>query len=73
MRHAVDGIDKQGALGYLDSSNPRNVPLYERFGFKVREKGQYGESPEIAAMLRQRQESESLEGYTRFISQRILQ
>ena len=55
MRYAVDVIDNQGALGYLDSSNPRNVPLYERFGFKVKEKGQYGESPEITAMLRQRQ------------------
>jgi len=54
-------IDKQGALGYLDPSNPKNVLFYERFGFKVKEKGQYGEYPEIAAMLRQRQYSESLE------------
>ena len=32
MRHAVDVIDKQGALGYLDPSNPRNVLLYEILG-----------------------------------------
>mgnify|MGYP001966321728 FL=1 len=51
MRHAVDGIDKQGALGCLDSSSPRNVPLYERFSFEVKEKGHYGESAEIVALL----------------------
>lgn len=27
-------IDAQGAAAYLESSNPANVPLYERYGFR---------------------------------------
>ena len=54
MKHAMGVIDEQGALGYLESSNPRNARLYERFGFEVIENGQFGESPEISAMIRER-------------------
>jgi ribosomal protein S18 acetylase RimI-like enzyme len=30
LRHC----DREGLLAYLESSNPRNIPLYERHGFR---------------------------------------
>ncbi len=35
MRYAVARCDQAGALAYLESSNPRNISLYERHGFEV--------------------------------------
>jgi ribosomal protein S18 acetylase RimI-like enzyme len=34
MEAAIARIDEDGCPAYLDSSNPRNIPLYERFGFE---------------------------------------
>lgn len=45
-------IDRDGVAAYLESSNPRNVPLYERFGFQVVAEIQSGDSPTIYPMLR---------------------
>ena len=49
LRHATDICDRDGALAYLESSNLRNVPLYERHGFEVLGTIQAGQSPTIAA------------------------
>jgi len=47
--------DRQGLPTYLQSTNPRNIPLYQRFGFKiVKEVGAAGIPPRIA-MVRARQ------------------
>jgi len=47
--------DRQGLPTYLQSTNPRNIPLYQRFGFKiVKEVGAAGVPPRIA-MVRARQ------------------
>ncbi len=35
MRHALARCDEEGALAYLESSNPRNISLYERHGFEM--------------------------------------
>ena len=35
MEAAIARIDADGRPAYLDSSNPRNIRLYERFGFEA--------------------------------------
>ena len=52
MRHAVERCDREGALAYLESSNPRNIPLYERHGFVVQGEIQVGAGPRVTPMLR---------------------
>lgn len=52
LRHVTDICDRDGALAYLESSNPGNVPLYERHGFEVIGRIQSGGSPVITPMLR---------------------
>jgi ribosomal protein S18 acetylase RimI-like enzyme len=52
MRHALATFDRDGIVAYLESSNPRNVPFYERLGFEVLGTIQSGGSPTIIPMLR---------------------
>jgi ribosomal protein S18 acetylase RimI-like enzyme len=52
MRHALSQCDHERKLAYLESTNPRNVPLYERHGFEVLGTIQVGTSPPIRPMLR---------------------
>lgn len=52
MQHALVPCDRDRTLAYLESSNPRNVPLYERFGFELLGTIQVGTSPPIFPMLR---------------------
>lgn len=52
MAHAVRRCDESGAPAYLESSNPANVPFYERFGFQVMGAIQQGSSPQLTPMLR---------------------
>jgi GNAT superfamily N-acetyltransferase len=52
LRYALEQVDRTGAPAYLESSNPRNVPLYERHGFEVLGSIQAGSSPTIVPMLR---------------------
>jgi len=35
LRRVLDVCDADGLPAYLESSDPRNVPLYERHGFRV--------------------------------------
>ncbi len=52
MRHAVQRFDREGAIAYLESSNPRNISLYQRHGFEILGTVQVGSSPEVVPMLR---------------------
>lgn len=52
MRHALRRSDADGVPAYLESSNPRNIPLYERHGFEIIGNIQVGSSPAIVPMLR---------------------
>jgi ribosomal protein S18 acetylase RimI-like enzyme len=55
LRHVTDRCDRDGVLAYLDSSNPRNIPLYQRHGFEIVGRAQSGSSPVITPMLRKPQ------------------
>jgi GNAT superfamily N-acetyltransferase len=52
LQHALIQCDRDRKLAYLESSNPRNIPLYERHGFELLGTIQAGESPSIFPMLR---------------------
>jgi ribosomal protein S18 acetylase RimI-like enzyme len=52
MKHALIPCDRDHALAYLESSNPKNIPLYERHGFELLGTIQAGASPSIFPMLR---------------------
>jgi GNAT superfamily N-acetyltransferase len=52
LRHALQACDRDGLPAYLESSNPRNVPLYERHGFEALGAIQSGTSPAMVPMLR---------------------
>jgi ribosomal protein S18 acetylase RimI-like enzyme len=52
MQHALAQCDRDRMPAYLESSNPRNIPLYERHGFQVLGTIQVGTSPPIVPMLR---------------------
>ena len=36
LAETLERVDVAGAPAYLENSNPRNIALYERFGFRVR-------------------------------------
>lgn len=52
MRHATARADADGMPAYLESSNPRNVSLYEHHGFEVMGTIQVGAAPVVTPMLR---------------------
>ena len=52
MQHALVPCDRDHTLAYLESSNPKNIPLYERHGFELLGTIQVGTSPPIFPMLR---------------------
>ena len=52
LRYALEHVDGTRAPAYLESSNPRNIPLYERHGFEVLGSIQAGSSPTVVPMLR---------------------
>ena len=52
MRYAVARCDRQGMPAYLESSNPRNISLYLRFGFEVMGEIRIGAAPLVTPMLR---------------------
>jgi ribosomal protein S18 acetylase RimI-like enzyme len=52
LQHATARCDQAGQLAYLESSNPANVPLYERHGFEIVGQIQAGTSPTFHPMVR---------------------
>ncbi|MEM9616903.1 MAG: GNAT family N-acetyltransferase [Pseudomonadota bacterium] len=53
MKYALRRCDEDGVIAYLESSNPRNISLYERCGFEVIGKIQAGSSPPMYPMIRE--------------------
>lgn len=52
MKHALVACDHDSCLAYLESTNPKNVPLYQRHGFELLGTIQVGTSPPLFPMLR---------------------
>jgi GNAT superfamily N-acetyltransferase len=52
MAHALAQCDRDPAPAYLESSNPRNIPFYQRHGFEPLGAIQVGSSPTLVPMLR---------------------
>ncbi len=52
LKASLVPVDEQGAVAYLESSNPKNVPLYERFGFEVTGEIRIGDAPVVYPMVR---------------------
>jgi GNAT superfamily N-acetyltransferase len=52
MIEALKAVDRDGVIAYLESSNPRNVSLYQRHGFEVIGEIRSGGSPVLRPMLR---------------------
>lgn len=52
LRHVTEQCDRDGMPAFLESSNLRNVSLYQRHGFEVQGIVQVGQSPTFVPMLR---------------------
>jgi ribosomal protein S18 acetylase RimI-like enzyme len=52
LEHALKVCDEDQMPVYLESSNPENIPLYQRHGFEVLGIIQAGTSPPVTPMLR---------------------
>jgi ribosomal protein S18 acetylase RimI-like enzyme len=53
LKYALHVCDRDHLPAYLESTNPRNIPLYQRHGFEVLGTIQVGGSPPLVPMLRQ--------------------
>jgi ribosomal protein S18 acetylase RimI-like enzyme len=52
LGHALEHIDREGRIAYLESTNPSNIPLYKRHGFEVIGIIQVWDSPPLYPMIR---------------------
>lgn len=52
MKTALQKCDEDGLPAYLESSNQRNITLYQRHGFEIMGEIQRGSSPIVTPMLR---------------------
>lgn len=52
LEASLEACDREHRVAYLEASNPRNVPLYQRFGFEVSGEIQIGSSPLVVPMVR---------------------
>ena len=52
LKNSLSKIDALHQPAYLESSNPRNMSLYERHGFEIVNKFQFGDGPPIHTMFR---------------------
>jgi ribosomal protein S18 acetylase RimI-like enzyme len=55
LEHSLEACDKDGRSAYLESTNPANLSLYKRHGFKQIGEMQAGASPKMFPMIREPQ------------------
>lgn len=53
LRHALERVDQERRVAYLENTNPANTPLYERHGFQVVGTIQVDDAPPLFPMIRQ--------------------
>ena len=53
MRHCLERVDAEALPAYLESSNERNVPFYERHGFRVTGRIDLPDGPPLFSMWRE--------------------
>lgn len=53
LKKSLERVDTDNLKAYLESTNPKNVPLYQRYGFEVLGTIQVGSSPPLFPMLRE--------------------
>src|SRR5262245_895611 len=58
LKRGLGRCDDEDKLAYLESSSPKNIPLYERHGFESVGVIQVGSSPPLFPMLRRPRRSE---------------
>ncbi|MDJ0992635.1 MAG: GNAT family N-acetyltransferase [Dinoroseobacter sp.] len=54
LHHSLNSCDQVCRLAYLESTNPENIPFYQRLGFEVIGTIQIDGSPVLTRMLRER-------------------
>jgi ribosomal protein S18 acetylase RimI-like enzyme len=52
LTESLKVVDAAGMPAYLESSNPRNITLYQRHGFEVTREIPIGDGPSMTAMWR---------------------
>lgn len=52
LEHGLEIVDADGLPAFLETPNPRTVPLYERHGFAVVATPRAGDCPPMTSMLR---------------------
>ena len=52
LSYALERVDASGATAYLESTNPRNITLYQRHGFEVTREIRIGAAPPLIPMVR---------------------
>jgi GNAT superfamily N-acetyltransferase len=52
MSKTLSLCDQQQLPAYLEATNPRTIPFYQRFGFEVKAQIRCGECPLITTMWR---------------------
>ncbi|HMQ02394.1 MAG TPA: GNAT family N-acetyltransferase [Pyrinomonadaceae bacterium] len=70
LRFAARSCDDEDLPAYLESSNPRNISLYQRFDFEIIGTIRSGGSPPLFPMLRKRRSDRS--GTSRDINDQLI-
>jgi len=54
LRHTLQRVDEEHVPAYLESTNPANIPLYEKHGFKLLRTIKVADAPPLFPMIRER-------------------
>lgn len=55
LKPMIDKFDREECLAYLESTTAANIPLYERFGFNLVGRVEFGDCPPLFPMIRRPQ------------------